>query len=109
MSGTVSTTTPGMHKAAEHFLSTKAFSEQSASSVHRALVDLSGTWTGNAASAFQNAVARWMADCRTINGLLGQMAADMQMNSKEIQASEDENARIATSLPVGANAGLDGF
>ncbi|MFB9909019.1 WXG100 family type VII secretion target [Allokutzneria oryzae] len=107
MTGPVSTTTPGMLKAAGHLANTQSVAKGGVSSVADALAALKSTWTGDASLAFDSSMKAWMDDCTFIVNKLGEMIEVMNGNRQVITAGEQDNTQIAGSIPVGP--GLPGL
>lgn len=103
----VSTTTPGMQKAASFLGETAGVAKQGVQSVGDGLAALKSTWTGDASMAFDASMQRWMNDCKFIMDKLYEMVELMNGNRQVINAGEEANAQAATNIAVGP--GLSGL
>ncbi|HEX7307618.1 WXG100 family type VII secretion target [Lentzea sp.] len=101
----MSTTTPGMHRAAIYLGDTQAVARRGISHVNDALSMLRGNWTGEASASFDRSMTSWMSDCQHIIQKLGEMIQVMESNRQVITAGERANADTARGIPTGP--GLD--
>ncbi|MET8759921.1 WXG100 family type VII secretion target [Lentzea sp. NPDC004782] len=107
MSGTSTTTTPGMHQAATYLGNTQSIARAGVNQVDQELSLLRSTWTGEASRTFHRSMDGWVSDCNYIIGKLGEMIEVMNGNRRVITNGEAYNNDLAARMPVGP--GLEGL
>lgn len=66
------------------------------SGLHARLVDLQGSWTGQAATAFQGVIADWRATQARVEESLGGIAAALGHAARQYDEIEQHNLRLFT-------------
>ncbi|MGM1060044.1 WXG100 family type VII secretion target [Saccharothrix sp. Mg75] len=108
MNAPISTTTPGMLRAAGYFENTQAVAQQGVQSVDDVLNLMRASWSGEAFLAYRGSMTAWFDDCKVIITSLGEMINLVHNQSVVTTRGEDGNTQIAASMPMGASqtAGL---
>ncbi|WP_367129250.1 WXG100 family type VII secretion target [Saccharothrix sp. HUAS TT1] len=106
MNAPISTTTPGMLRAAGLFQETQNLATQGVRSVEETLDVLRASWRGDAYNAYRTSMNNWFEDCSVIIKALGDMINLVQDHAVTTTRGEDSNVQIASAIPTGPGLGI---
>ncbi|WP_433794795.1 WXG100 family type VII secretion target [Actinoplanes sp. CA-252034] len=101
----VSTTEPGMQRAAQEFSDKATLFTGDLRAVNGQMAILLASWTGDASRGFNQAMDNWERSFQQVINELLKMLEVMGVTTKGYQAAEDEAASVAQSF----GAALPGF
>ncbi|MDQ2588771.1 WXG100 family type VII secretion target [Saccharothrix yanglingensis] len=106
MNAPISTTTPGLLRAAGLFQETQNFANRGTETVRGTLNVLRTTWSGEAYGAYERSMNSWFADCKQITDALGLMIDLVQQHAGTVTRGEDSNVQVAAAIPTGPDLGI---
>lgn len=92
------TQTDEMARAAQQVLQVSESLQQQMRSLMNNLEPLATTWKGQAASAFQQLMDRFNTDSQKLSTALGNIANALDANTKNYNASEEQNHSAIASI-----------
>ena len=87
-----------MAKAAQQVQQVSESLQQQMRSLMSNLEPLAGSWKGSAATAFQQLMERFQGDSQKLSTALGNISTALDVNTKNYNAAEEQNASSIQSI-----------
>ncbi|MDR6593454.1 WXG100 family type VII secretion target [Saccharothrix longispora] len=106
MNAPISTTTPGLTRAAGLLQETHGFTTRGSQAVADTVNVLRVSWTGEAFNIYERSMQAWFQDCKAITDALASMILLVQEHATTATRGEDNNVQLAASIPTGPDLGI---